>query len=386
MSLDPAVFDDLETTLKTKGSAPAIDRLCDALRERKDYSSLFYALLLKKRFELGVSPVPTGPAQELPEAVHEPYEDAIRDAGRLVGRLYLDEGNIPHAWMYFRMLGEQEPVAKALEEFRPGDNDDLQQVVDIAFHQGVNPRRGFDLVLDRFGLCSAITMVSSQAIALPGDIREYCVARLVRALYDELVHRLKADIVQKEGQAPEAGTVRELIAGRDWLFADEFYHIDISHLGAVVQMSIYLPPGEELNKARELCEYGQRLSPRFKYASDPPFDDQYRDYGVYLATLAGDQISEGIAHFRAKVEKADPETDGTRPAEVLVNLLLRLNRAEEALAVARRFLASANQQQLSCPGITELCQRTKDFKTLAEVAREQGDPVHFIAGLIAMKK
>jgi hypothetical protein len=148
-------------------------------------------------------------------------------------------------------------------------------------------------------------------------------------------------------------------------------------------MSIYLCPGEELNKARELCEYGQRLSPRFRYATEPPFDDQYRDYGIYLASLAGDQVEEAIAHFRAKVDKADPETDGTRPAEVLVNLLLRLDRPEEALAVARRFLASADQRPLTCPGITELCQRTKDFKTLAEVAREQGDPVHFVAGLIA---
>ncbi len=383
MSVEAAVFDDLEKTLKTKGSAAAIDLLCDTLRERKDYSSLFYALLLKKRFELGVSPVPTGSSQELPDSVHEPYEDAIREAGRLVGRFYLEEGNIPQAWMYFRMLGEQEPVAKALENFRPGENDDVQQLVDIAFHQGVHPRRGFDLVLDRFGLCSSITMVSSQVVAMPDDIRQYCVERLVRALYDELVHRLKADIVQKEGQSPEAASVRELMAGRDWLFVDEFYHIDISHLGAVVQMSIYLTPGEELNKARELCEYGQRLSPRFRYATDPPFDDQYRDYGIYLAVLAGDQVQEGIAHFQAKVEKADPEADGTRPAEVLVNLLLRLNRPEEALTVARRFLASADQRQLTCPGITELCQRTKDYKTLAEVAREQGDPVHFMAGLIA---
>ena len=34
---------------------------------------------------------------------------------------------------------------------------------------------------------------------------------------------------------------------------------------------------------------------------------------------------------------------------------------------------------------TELCQRAGDYNTLAEVAREQGDPVHFLAGLIAQK-
>jgi len=28
---------------------------------------------------------------------------------------------------------------------------------------------------------------------------------------------------------------------------------------------------------------------------------------------------------------------------------------------------------------------TGDYKTLSEVAREQGDPVHFVAGLLATK-
>src|SRR5947209_5213064 len=103
-TMDSALFQELEETFARQGSAQAIDRLCQVLRQKKDYSALFYALLLKKRHELGVSPIPTGPAQDLPESAHEPYENAIRDAGRLVGQLYLEEGNIPQAWAYFRML------------------------------------------------------------------------------------------------------------------------------------------------------------------------------------------------------------------------------------------------------------------------------------------
>src|SRR5262249_55235492 len=150
--MDPAIFDELQRALRTDGPAAAIDRLCTTLRERKDYSSLFYALLLKKRHELGVSPVPTGASQDLPPEVHPAYEDAIRAAGRLVGGLYLEEGDIPHAWAYFRMLGEPEPVAQALAQAKPGEGEDCQQLVDIAFHQGVNPRKGFDLILERFGI------------------------------------------------------------------------------------------------------------------------------------------------------------------------------------------------------------------------------------------
>ena len=65
-------------------------------------------------------------------------------------------------------------------------------------------------------------------------------------------------------------------------------------------------------------------------------------------------------------------------------MLLRLNRTAEALAVARRYLAaSGDERRLTCPGIVELCQRTGHYRTLAEVARQQDNPVHFVAGLIA---
>jgi hypothetical protein len=384
--MDSANFDDLEQTLRTQGAGPAIDRLCDALRQRKDYGNLFYALLLKKRHQLGVSPIPTGPSQDLPEAVCGDYENAIREAGRLVGGLYLDEGDIPHAWLYYRMIGEPEPVQEALDKAQPGESEDCQQLVDIAFHQGVHPRKGFDLILDRFGLCSAITMASGMDSNQPGEVRSYCIERLVRSLYQELCERLGAEVARREGHVPAGAGVRELLAGRDWLFEDEFAHIDVSHLSSVVQMSIHLPPGPELNMARELCEYGQHLSPRYQYAADPPFEDQYRDYGIYLATLAGDNPEEGIAHFRTKAENADPDTVGSYPAEVLVNLLLRLDRAEEALDVARKHLAFSDGRPLTCPSIGELCQRTHNYQTLAEVAREQGDPVHFMAGLIAAER
>ncbi len=383
--MDQAIFEGLQQTLSAKGPAAAIEQLCAGLRERKDYTGLFYALLMKRRHELGVSPVPTGPAQDLPASVHVPYEGAIREAARTVGRLHLEQGDIPQAWVYFRMIGEPEPVREALEKHEPGEDEDLQTLVQISFYEGVHPTRGFDWILGRYGICNAITTMSSQ-MDLPHapEVRPHCVRRLVRALYDELRERLRADIDRHGESAPAGATVRELLAGRDWLFADEFAHIDTSHLSSVVQMSTQLPPGQELDMARELCEYGKHLSGRLRYPGDPPFEDTYRDYGVYLSILAGDRVEEGLAHFRTKAEQADPETIGTYPAEVLVNLLLGLDRPAEALAVARRFLAGgAQNRRLTCPGVGELCQKVKDYRTLAEVAREQGDPVHFVAGLIA---
>lgn len=378
----PAAFDELEKTLKSRGPAAAIEQLCSRLREERDYNGLFYALLLKKRHELGVSSIPTGPAQELPATVHETYEDGIRHAARHVGQLYLDEGNIVGAWPYFRMLGELGPVAEALAKHQPDENEDVQQLVHVAYYEGANPRRGFDWIVEKFGICNAITTLGSQDLGHSPDVRQYCVRRVVRSLYEELRERLRHAIESQGETTPADTTILELMAGRDWLFADEFAHVDVSHLSSAVQMSVNLDPCPELDMARELCVYGSRISPRLKYPADPPFEDQYRDYGVYLAILAGDKVEEGLAHFRKKADEADPETIGTYPAQVLVNLLLRLNRLEEALAVARRHLAASDSRQISCPSVGELCQRAKDFRTLAEVAREQSDAVHFVAGLI----
>jgi hypothetical protein len=380
------IYDELKLSLDQHGAGAAIDNLCAALREQKDYTNLFYALLMKKRHELGVLPVPTAPAQSLPAHVHADYEAAIREAAQVVGKLYLEAGNIPGAWAFYRMLGEPGPVRAALEHLVLVDGEDPQPLIDIAYQQGVHPMKGFDLVLDRYGICSAITMVSGGEFPHPPEVREHCIRRLVRSLYQELVERLTAEIERVQNFRPTAKSVPDLIAGRDWLFVDDLYHIDISHLGAVVQMSMHLPCCEELQLARDLCVYGQHLSPRFQFNADPPFENQYRDYAVYLAILAGDNVEEGLAHFRAKVEDNKPEEVGTYPAEVLVNLLVKLGRDREALDVARRRLATTDPRRLTCPGILELCEKTGDYGVLAEVAREQENPVHFVAGLLASRR
>src|ERR1051325_1043860 len=156
--MDTQLFEQLEQTLKQAGPIAAIDKLCDELKARKDYAGLFYALLMKKRFELGVSPIATGSNQDLPAPVHRAFEEGIAEAARTVGNLYLQEGQIPQAWGYFRMLGETRPVAAALEKLQLDDAMDAQSILDIAFHQGVARIKGFDWGIKRFALCSAISV------------------------------------------------------------------------------------------------------------------------------------------------------------------------------------------------------------------------------------
>ena len=88
--------------------------------------------------------------------------------------------------------------------------------------------------------------------------------------------------------APPAGaTIAELIAGRDWLFAEESYHIDISHLASVVRMSVLVTDPEAIAMAADLTEYGRRLSPRLQFEGVPPFERIFDDHGIYLRRPAG---------------------------------------------------------------------------------------------------
>jgi hypothetical protein len=121
--------------------------------------------------------------------------------------------------------------------------------------------------------------------------------------------------------------------------------------------------------ALEMAEYGQRLDPMYHFRGDPPFEDTYRDYAVYLKALLGEDVEAGIAHFRAKI--TSPE-DGAA-ADVLINLLSRLKRYPEALQVSVEYLPEASLQ---------LCQLAGNYPALRDLSRQRDDLVGFAAGII----
>ena len=384
-AISDAAFERLRTALAARGPAVAVDELITELRAAEDFQGLFYALLMKKRIELGVSPFPTGPATELPAHTHEPYENAIRDAGRHVGGLLLERKDYSKAWAFFRMLGEPEPMREALEAFTPGPDDDVYPVIEIAWQNGVLPKKGFDLVLDRHGICSAITMVSGSDLASNPDLRDYCITKLAKALHAQLTERLRNDLSGRGTSISPHATIPQLVEMDPALFADDAYHIDTSHLSSVVQMSTHLPTGPELDRARELCAYGRKLSPNLQGNNDAPFDENYDDFLAYLNVIAGEKVEEGLKRFEAKAAREAAE-GATYASQVYINLLLKANRPAEALAAAKRFLLAEDDRNLICPGVNELARRAGDFASLSEAAKARHDPVGFLASLIAAKK
>ena len=125
--------------------------------------------------------------------------------------------------------------------------------------------------------------------------------------------------------------------------------------------------------------YGERLSPGLQPTNEEPFADFYRDCGIYLRTVAGEDVDAGLKHFRDKAAAADEPF----PAEVYVNLLVKVGREAAALAAAREFLAGSDERGLSCPGVMELSRRRGDFAAFAEAAKVRGDAVHYLAGRLS---
>lgn len=378
---DPAAFDDLDEVLARSGPVAAVDNLIARLERDGPPRALLDALLLKARLDLGMPPVLLGPLAEIAEPARSQYEDRYVEALRAVGRRLLDAGEIPAAWPYYRTIGEVAPVAEAIEAYAPAEGDErLGQVVEVAFNQAAHPRKGFELILEHYGTCSAITAYES----LPDDeaTRVGCAERLIRQLHDHLAANLRDEIARRGQPMPRAGTpIPELCSGRDWLFADDAYHLDVSHLGAVVRIAAIAVDPTALDLAVELAEYGRRLSPRHATHCEPPFERPYDDHAAYFNALLGRDVDATVAVFRAKVGPPGDDADPT-PAQVLIRLLARLGRLDEAIDLAAGHLAGLPDSALICPSLAALCDRAGRPDRLADANRAAGDLVGYAAALL----
>jgi len=368
--MDPDLFDLLEQTVRAEGEQAGFELLIGRLREQKNYPLVFEARLMQQRQKLGLPLIFGGNISDLP-ARHQPaYEAALMEAARETGGLFLAEGDLVRAWPYFRAIGESGPIAAAIDRVDSGER--LDGVLQIALDEGVNPRRGFELLLEHRGICRAIDF----AAQFPDRaLRNEFLQTLVRTLYQDLANNLKEAIASVESAPPDSVPVSALISGRDWLFAGGRYYTENSHLASLVQASLELPDVATLRLAWELAEYAQRLDPLFHFPGDPPFEDLYADHAHYLRALLGERVDTAIAHFR---QKMDASVAGA--AEALVALLARLGRYEEAIRISVEHLGG--EGGAVCPSALQLCQTAGDYARLRTLARAQGDVLAFAAGII----
>ena len=376
-------FEQLEELNQSAGSAAIIDKLIETLRSRKEFHKMFDAILLHKKFEMGLSLVRPTSFDDVPADKRQAFEETYIVVAREVGEAYLADGNISQAWVYFRTINEPEKVAQAIEQMdvSPDADEEVSEIIDIALYEGANPVKGLELMLHTHGTCNTITALDQQLPQLSAEDRERASVLLIRQLYNDLCQTVCQEVQQKMALAPPGESLRELISGRDWLFEDGNYHIDVSHLSSVVRFSRSLNGASaELPQAIELAEYGAKLDPQFQYPADPPFDDFYQAHIHFFQALGGQNRNEALAYFREKLDQASDESDKQMIAYVLVDLLIRTEQIAEALELAEQCLKDV--QDPNAFSFAELCQQAGRMDTLQKVSREKGDLVTFAAALI----
>jgi hypothetical protein len=373
-------FTELDRLKATQGAEATIEHLISVLRSEKRHHDLFDALLLKSRVRMGLPLTRPTSFADVPAEKSSAFEEQYIAAAREVGELFLADGDIPKAWMYLKPVKETQKVKAAIEALHPSRVDD--EIMHIALFEGVAPVRGTKMMLAAHGTCSTITSLDQQLPNLPPDSRRGCAALLVAELYRQLRDNLEHEVRRRNPLLEPGLSIRELIAGRDEVFAEDAYHIDVSHLNAVVRFARSLDrDSPELKQAVQLAQYGSRLSPQYQYAGSPPFEEFYPAHLHYFRILLGENADEGLEYFRGKLGPETDDPNNQLAAFVLVDLLQRVGKNDEALDIACRYLAkSADEFGLS---IAELCASSGKYDRLKQVAREQNDLIAYTAALLS---
>ena len=326
-----------------------------------------------------------GSAEGLVEEQRLKLEEGLIQACREVGTALMGDGQIREGWMYLRPVGDKAEAAKLLGKIEAGE-ENYEDLIDVCLHEGIDIGRGYGLVLSHFGTCNAITQYDSSLARRSRAEQAPAAKLLLRQVHDDLVASVKADVARQEGQPPKENTLAELVHDRDWLFQDNSYHLDTTHLAATVRIARALSDPEDLQLALDLTEYGRRLSQQFQYQGDEPFAELYPASQYFYQALLGKNIEESVNYFKSKAELLDPQYHGYAAIETYIDLLTRLGRSQDALAAALHFNLGSIQPLGAAPPLVELAKRSGDFATLLVHCRDKQDLLGFTATLVQSAK
>ena len=377
-------FTTLEELQKTDGSQAALQELATVLTNEQNYHRLFDVLLMQKKLELGLPLIRPTSFDDVPDDQRTGFEKHYVDSARQVGGMLLEDGRIGDAWVYFQTIQEPGPVREALDGLSANSEDyeRTEELINVALYEGAHPVKGLELMLNSHGTCNTITALDQQIMQLPPDDRLASAQLLVNQLYGDLCHTLNAEITQRLPMIEPSENLRQLISGdRDWLFAEGNYHIDVSHLSAVVRFARSLEPDSpELSRALELAEYGARLDEQFRYPGEAPFGDFYTAHGHFFRALLDDGRDEAVGYFQAQLESEPDEEDKQMIAYVVVDLLRRIGLIDQAVELAVTHLA--NLDESTGFSFAEFCQVAGRLDLLRDTARNNGDLVTWAGALI----
>lgn len=380
MTTDEATH--LQAALAQGGPEATLAALAEHYRQRKQFHELFEVRKMQLRLELGLPLVASEAAEGLTAAQRNRLEEGLLEACREVGTALLAEGNLREGWMYLRPVGDKAEAARWLAQV-PATEENYEELIDICLQEGIDIGRGYALVLEHFGTCNAITTFDSLLARRPRHEQAPAARLLVRQVHQDLVASVRGDIARQEGTPPRETRLADLVLDRDWLFQDNAYHLDTTHLAATVRIARALDAPPELALALDLTEYGRRLAAQFQYPGEEPFGDIYPSHALYFSALLGQQVEQALAYFGDKARQLDPQQHGYGAIEVYVDLLARLGRHAQALQEGIAFGLGSIQGLGHAPPLVELARHSGQFAPLLDYCRQRGDWLGYAATAIA---
>ena len=372
-----------ESLKQQAGTNPEPEQLLAALEEslsqQQDFHRLFDAKLIRVRHQMGLPLTQPTSLENVPEQNEADFRRAYIDSAREVGQAFLDAGKLSDAWAYFRTIGEPEPIRQAIDRISiPREPDEaFDEVMNVALYEGAHMARGLEFLLKTHGTCNTVTAFSQLQQQMSLEERRQAGAMMVRTIYEDLQHSLKRDVESRQPVLNANASIRELITGRDALFADGNYHIDVSHLHSTVGFARALHKEDpELQQAIELCEYGAKLAGPLQYPGDVPFDEYYKAHHHFLSALAGNNVDDALAYFQKRLADEPDPPDQQLIAFVLLDLAQRVGRTESVLETAAPYVS-----RMEDPGgfsFSSLCVELGRLDLLEQTATQNDDAIGYV--------
>jgi len=376
-------FEQLQQITDNQGIEAGLSFLEQHVRRNNDYAQLFEVLKMRVRRTMGLPILYSRTRDNLSDSEQRKLEDGLLGACREVGTLFFKQGDFARGWHYLQPVGDRRLNEKLCRNASLDDqNTDI--LIEIAVSQGAAPEYGFELLLQRYGTCDAITTFDQIAHGQDIECQRTMAGSLLEHLYDELVNNLFESVPQLVSSMDEARSLAAILDSGDIASGGDCA-VDATHLASVVRISRILQDPKLIQKALELSRYGEGLADDLKYPGEVPFEEVYSDHLHYYSTLLAQNVDAGLEHFRKKIAQHDAAQYGGIVIEAYVELLARVGQNDQAIDLQIEQLLGKYPVLGIAPEAHELAETAEQKQRLLEHFRSESDLLGFGQMLLSSK-
>ena len=366
---------DLESKFKEIASLSSAGLIKEALsstsgflrgERRFDEAFEIDKCLIRHQFGLPINFKGGTDALNLPQQ-HQ-LEEQLLDLCREIGAAHLEDGQLERGWMYLQPLMDRQFVESLFAKIEV-DEDNVEELIAIGLGQWAAPRTGYRFLIETRGTCNAITFFDTQINFQDEQIRSELAGLLVQHVYDELVSNVTAVIVKERKNLSHetivAVPLETIVADHKWIFDSCGHHLDVSHLVSTVRIARFCQHEHELNLARQIAIYGEKLEEPLQLHGEPPFEKIFEAHSHYFDGMLNRGGNKCVEYFSAILQQSKEPL----ALDTLVKIHIARGQSELAIQTAIEHC----EIRESGAELLEWAESKADFEQLKEHYRAQKD-------------